>query len=125
MYVSKLVRALQGDGFVTRAVKAADSRAVELALTEQGAVAVQEGVKIVYELRERLIRPLGCNHGARTAELAEMLRQLLDEPEEDRWAGSPAASLAAGRVLLPAAALFGQLRAGCVDGPDQPEQARP
>ena len=64
MYVSKLVRALQGDGFVTRAVKAADSRAVELALTEQGAVAVQEGVKIVYELRERLIRPLGGNHGA-------------------------------------------------------------
>ena len=70
---------------MTRAVKAADSRAVELALTEQGAVAVQEGVKIVYELRERLIRPLGRNHGARTAELAEMLRQLLDEPEEDRW----------------------------------------
>jgi hypothetical protein len=85
----------------------------------------QEGVKIVYELRERLIRPLGCNHCARTAELAEMLRQLLDEPEEDRRAGSPVASLAAGPVLLPAAALSGQLRAGCVDGPDQPEQARP
>jgi hypothetical protein len=65
-------------------VKAVGSRAVELALTEQGAVAVQEGVKIVYELRERLTRPLGGNRGARTAELAEMLRQLLDEPEEDR-----------------------------------------
>jgi DNA-binding MarR family transcriptional regulator len=83
VYVSKLVRALERDGFVTRSVKAADPRAVELALTERGAAAVEEGVKAVYELRERLTRPLGGNDGMRTAELAAMLRDLLDTPEAD------------------------------------------
>jgi len=81
VYVSKLVRALERDGFVTRSVKAADPRAVELALTERGAAAVEEGVKAVYELRDRLTRPLGGNDGTRTAQLAEMLRALLDAPE--------------------------------------------
>jgi DNA-binding MarR family transcriptional regulator len=84
VYVSKLVRTLERDGFVTRSVKAADPRAVELALTGRGVAAVQESVKAVYELRERLTRPLGGNDGARTAELARMLLELLDAPE---WLG--------------------------------------
>jgi hypothetical protein len=54
---------------------------VELALTAHGAAAVQEGVKAVHDLRERLTRPLGGNDGTRTAELAEMLQELLDAPE--------------------------------------------
>ena len=83
VYVSKLVRALEHDGFVTRSVKAADPRAVELALTERGALAVEQGVKTVYALRDRLTRPLGGNDGVRTAELAAMLRDLLDAPEAD------------------------------------------
>ena len=78
-----LVRALERDGFVTRSVKPADPRAVELALTERGAAAVEEGVNAVYELRERLTRPLGGNDGTRTAELAAMLRDLLDAAEPD------------------------------------------
>jgi len=83
VYVSKLVRALERDGFITRSAKAADPRAVELKLTEQGAAAVQEGVQAVHDLRERLTLPLGGNDGARTAELAEMIRELLDAPEPD------------------------------------------
>ena len=83
VYVSKLVRVLERDGFVTRSVKAADPRAVELALTERGAAAVEQGVKAVYELRERLTGPLGGNDGTRTAELAAMLRDVLDAPETD------------------------------------------
>ena len=90
VYVSKLVRALEGDGFVTRSVKAADPRAVELALTEHGVAAVQEGVKAVYDLREQLTRPLGGNDGARTAELAQMIRALLDAPEADKGKSRPA-----------------------------------
>jgi DNA-binding MarR family transcriptional regulator len=81
VYVSKLVRTLERGGFVTRSVKAADPRAVELALTAHGAAAVEEGVKAVSDLRDRLTRPLGGNNGARTAELAEVLRALLDVPE--------------------------------------------
>src|SRR5919108_4057629 len=37
VYISKLVRALEREGFVTRSVNAADPRAVELALTEHAA----------------------------------------------------------------------------------------
>lgn len=80
VYVSKLVRALERDGFVTRSVKAADPRAVELALTERGVTAVRESVQAVYELRDRLTRPLGGNDGVRTAELARTLAELLDVP---------------------------------------------
>jgi hypothetical protein len=36
------------------------------------------------DLRDRLTRPLGGNDGVRTAELAQMLRELLDAPEADR-----------------------------------------
>jgi DNA-binding MarR family transcriptional regulator len=84
VYVSKLVRALERDGFLTRAVKAADPRAVELALTAHGAAAVKQGVKAVNDLREQLTQPLGGNDGARTAELAQMLRELLAVPEAGR-----------------------------------------
>src|ERR1700680_2079110 len=81
VYISKLVRALEREGFVTRATHAADPRAVELSLTEQGIATVQEAQKIVYELRDRLTSPLGGNKGAGTAELAKVLQQLLDALE--------------------------------------------
>ena len=81
VYVSRLVRTLERGGFVTRAANAADTRAVELAVTEQGSAALQEAVRAVFELRDRLTAPLGGNDGARTAELAAMLRELLAVPE--------------------------------------------
>jgi MarR family transcriptional regulator, organic hydroperoxide resistance regulator len=81
VYISKLVRALERAGFVTRSTHAADPRAVELSLTEQGTATVQEAQKIVYELRDQLTRPLGGNNGARTGELAKVLQQLLDTSE--------------------------------------------
>jgi MarR family transcriptional regulator, organic hydroperoxide resistance regulator len=83
VYISKLVRALEREGFLTRSVKASDPRAVELALTTQGADAVQEGIRLVTAMRDRLTRPLGGNGGARTAELARLLLELVDAPEAD------------------------------------------
>jgi DNA-binding MarR family transcriptional regulator len=83
VYVSKLVRALEREGFLTRSVKASDPRAVELALTPQGTDAVQEGIRLVTAMRDRLTAPLGGNAGARTAELAELLLELVDAPEAD------------------------------------------
>lgn len=83
VYISKLVRALEREGFVTRSVKASDPRAVELALTARGADAVQEGVRLVGALRDRLTQPLGGSAGPRTAELARLLLELLDAPETD------------------------------------------
>jgi DNA-binding MarR family transcriptional regulator len=81
VYVSKLVRALEGGGFVTRAVSAADSRAVELSLTEQGVATLREAAAVVSDLRERLTGPLGGTGGARTEVLTGMLRELLAVPE--------------------------------------------
>jgi MarR family transcriptional regulator, organic hydroperoxide resistance regulator len=83
VYISKLVRALEREGFVTRAVKAGDPRAVELALTERGMTAVREGIQVVTAMRDRLTRPLGGNDGAQTAELARLLLELVDVPETD------------------------------------------
>jgi DNA-binding MarR family transcriptional regulator len=80
VYVSKLVRALEREGFVARAVSAADPRAVELSLTERGAATLPDAVGTVYEMRERLTSPLGGNDGTRTAELAGLLLELLDAP---------------------------------------------
>ena len=81
VYVSKLVRALEGAGFVARAASAADSRAFELSLTEQGVATMREAATVVSELRERLTKPLGGTDGARTAVLTGMLRELLAVPE--------------------------------------------
>jgi DNA-binding MarR family transcriptional regulator len=81
VYISRLVRTLERGGFLTRAVNATDTRAVELAVTEQGRAALQEAVRAVFELRDRLTAPLGGNDGARTAELTAMLRELLAVPE--------------------------------------------
>jgi MarR family transcriptional regulator, organic hydroperoxide resistance regulator len=81
VYVSKLVRSLERGGFVARAVSTADSRAVELSVTDAGAATLRQAVKAVAEFRDRLTAPLGGTEGARTAELAEVLRELLAVPE--------------------------------------------
>jgi len=83
VYVSKLVRALEREGFVTRSVKASDPRAVELALTARGADAAREGIQVVTAMRDRLTGPLGGNGGAGTAELARLLLELVEAPEGD------------------------------------------
>jgi DNA-binding MarR family transcriptional regulator len=80
VYISKLVRALEREGFVTRAASASDPRAVELALTARGTDAVREGVALVTAMRDRLTEPLGGNDGARTAELARLLLALAEAP---------------------------------------------
>lgn len=80
VYVSKLVRALEREGFVARAVSAADPRAVELSLTEHGAATLSEAVRTVHAVRETLTSPLGGNDGERTAELAGLLLELLESP---------------------------------------------
>jgi DNA-binding MarR family transcriptional regulator len=81
VYVSKLVRALEQAGFLTRATHAKDPRAVQLSLTDQGTDTVQRAIATVYELREHLTGPLGGNDGERTAALAAMLRELLAQSD--------------------------------------------
>ena len=84
VYISKLVRALERAGFVERRASTADSRAVELTLTDHGVAAVKEAMPLVVRLRDELSKPLGGIDGERTRQLAEMLVELLDAPELGR-----------------------------------------
>jgi DNA-binding MarR family transcriptional regulator len=81
VYISKLVRALEGAGLVERSASTVDTRAVELTLTDQGIATVREAMPLVVRLRDELSKPLGGINGERTRQLTEMLVELLDVPE--------------------------------------------
>jgi len=80
LYVSKLARALEAKGLVTRRRDAHDTRAVQLELTDRGRTGVRSAMQTVQELLERLLEPLGGRHSARTAALVRDLTELLDAP---------------------------------------------
>jgi DNA-binding MarR family transcriptional regulator len=77
MYVSKLIRALEREGLVQRTENPADPRAVQLAVTAQGAERVAAGRRVVLELEEERLAPLGGRSSTRSTELAETLQELL------------------------------------------------
>ena len=77
MYVSKLIRALEREGLVRRAANPADPRAVQLAVTEQGAERIAAGRAVVLDLEEQRLAPLGGRSSKRSAEFTETLQELL------------------------------------------------
>ncbi len=86
IYVSKLARALEASGLITRVGDNADTRAVRLSLTETGRDIVRRAIRTVHELLEHLTEPLGGLGGARTRTLARELRALLavDQPSRTK-----------------------------------------
>ena len=80
LYVSKLARALEAAGLMTRTRDAADSRTVRLTLTDQGRSTVQPAIAAVQSLLERLLAPLGGRSDPRSAALVRDLTVLLDTP---------------------------------------------
>lgn len=78
IYVSKLIRALERGGLVTRAEHPADPRALQLALTERGTAVIGEAIKIVHALQDELTAPIGGTRGVRNRELVRTLRTLLN-----------------------------------------------
>ena len=84
MFISKLARALESDGLVTRDRDPSDPRAVQLRLTSHGLDVVTTAIGIVQVLEERNLAPLGGRSSERSAELRETLRMLLaDEAHHD------------------------------------------
>jgi DNA-binding MarR family transcriptional regulator len=77
MYVSKLIRALEREGLVERTTNPADPRAVQLAVTEQGAERIAAGRQVVLELEEQRLAPLGGRSSKRSAEFTRTLHELL------------------------------------------------
>jgi DNA-binding MarR family transcriptional regulator len=80
LYVSKLARALDADGLISRDRDPADTRAVRLALTARGREVVQPAIGEVAALLGRLMAPLGGRSTPRAKALMQDLATLLDAP---------------------------------------------
>lgn len=79
IYVSKLVRVLEAEGYLTRVADSEDSRAVRLALTDRGAEIITSARQVVRALDRTLTAPIGGPDSVRTSELTKTLRILLDQ----------------------------------------------
>jgi len=80
LYVSKLARGLHAAGLLTRAADPADSRAVQLSLTDHGVAVTEQAIGIVRQLVGQLMAPLGGPASARTATFVRELSLLLSAP---------------------------------------------
>jgi DNA-binding MarR family transcriptional regulator len=80
LYVSKLARTLERAGLITREEDPNDTRAVQLSLTPEGRDVTRRAIKIIQQLLEQLLEPLGGQHGRRTEAFARDLMILLDVP---------------------------------------------
>lgn len=77
IYVSKLARALEANGLLTRTEHPADTRAVQLALTDRGKEVAQQAIGIVHDLLEQLTAPFGGLKSERTRAFTQELAVLL------------------------------------------------
>jgi len=73
IYVSKLVRAVESGGLVSRVADPADSRAVQLALTDRGVEVIDRAISVVAALNGELTTPLG---GPDSPEIRALVRAL-------------------------------------------------
>ncbi|WEH26122.1 MarR family transcriptional regulator [Streptomyces sp. AM 3-1-1] len=80
LYVSKLARALESAGLLARTRDPQDPRAVQLALTDEGADIASRAIDLVQDLHERLLTPLGGPGTARTVAFTDELTALLGTP---------------------------------------------
>lgn len=79
IYMSKLVRALETAGYLSRETHRSDSRAVSLALSKTGLSVISEARAIVTALDARLTAPLGGPDGEGTRMLGDAIRALLEQ----------------------------------------------
>jgi DNA-binding MarR family transcriptional regulator len=92
IFVSKLARALERAGLLQRAEHPADTRAVQLRLTDRGVDAAQRAMAIVHALHEEFTAPIGGTHSQRHRDFVRTLETLLgNDTRSDRM--SPAATL--------------------------------
>ncbi|MEV2251759.1 MarR family transcriptional regulator [Streptomyces sp. NPDC050147] len=82
LYVSKLARALEAAGLVTRTRDPHDPRAMQLSLTEQGRDVTHRAIHVVQGLLDQLLEPLGGQNSSRTRQFTRELATLLDAPLE-------------------------------------------
>ncbi len=81
MYLSKLIRVLEQAGLVERARNAADARALQLTVTEEGVRTVRLARTKVLELEEQRLAALGGRTAAAGVQLREALTTLLRDTD--------------------------------------------
>jgi MarR family transcriptional regulator, organic hydroperoxide resistance regulator len=87
LYVSKLARALEQAGLLERTGNPADSRAVQLVLTDRGRDVARRATDQVRSLQDELTAPLGGPDSPATRALAQALQLLLDPPPAPQQTG--------------------------------------
>ena len=87
LYVSKLARALEAAGLISRTPDRDDARAVRLELTAEGRAVARRAVTVVAELLEALTAPLGGTTTKRTTAFVRDLGLLLDGPRPSQATG--------------------------------------
>jgi MarR family transcriptional regulator, organic hydroperoxide resistance regulator len=80
IYISKLARALEREGLITRVPDGHDARAVRLAVTDDGRTVIDQAIAIVHALLNQLTAPLGGTDGAPVQSLMDDLAVLIDTP---------------------------------------------
>ncbi|WP_079432384.1 MULTISPECIES: MarR family winged helix-turn-helix transcriptional regulator [Streptomyces] len=80
LYVSKLARALESSGLVTRTRDPDDPRAMQLSLTERGHELTGRAITTVQHLLDQLLEPFGGQDSARAQQFSRDLATLLDAP---------------------------------------------
>lgn len=80
LYVSKLVRAAERDGFLVRRPDPHDGRAHRLTLTPIGRVRTRTAIGVVAALQHDSLAALGGRNDERVEQLVELLDRLLDPP---------------------------------------------
>ena len=81
IYVSKLVRALEAQGLVSRSADPDDARAVRLVLTGEGRRVVRTAIRRVRALDRELTAVLGAREDAAVQDLQTSLQTLLRASE--------------------------------------------
>jgi DNA-binding MarR family transcriptional regulator len=77
IFVSKLARALEQAGLIDRTEHPADTRAVQIRLTDAGTDVAQRAIAIVHRFQEEFTAPIGGTQSRRNRDLVSTLQTLL------------------------------------------------
>lgn len=77
IFVSKLARALEQAGLIERTEHPADTRAVQIRLTDDGTDVAQRAIAIVQRFQEEFTAPIGGTQSQRNRDLVSTLQTLL------------------------------------------------
>ena len=90
IFVSKLARALEQAGLLERAEHPADTRAVQLRLTDHGADIAQRAIATVRAFQEEFTAPIGGTQSQRNRDLVRTLQTLLGTEDRSDLMPAPA-----------------------------------